>query len=79
MRKPKACARFGAMEPSPGDRILARAFDEMRERRAVTGVVEGATFKVVWVCKENEWRVARKEGREPDAVPWPAEDIEPVS
>jgi hypothetical protein len=28
------------------------------------------------VCKEQEWVSADKEGRDPDADPWPAEAVE---
>jgi hypothetical protein len=64
----------------PGDRVLARsATDEKLERRAYTGIVMGGDFKVVWVCREEEWLKAREEGREPDGVPWPAEDVELAS
>jgi hypothetical protein len=47
-------------------------------RRATSGVVMGHDFPIVWVCKEEEWQVAQAEGREPESVPWPAEDVEPV-
>jgi hypothetical protein len=60
----------------PGSRVLARsAFDELLERRAVTGVQPGHDFPVVWVCPEEEWQAAHAEGREPDGLPWPAEDV----
>ena len=63
----------------PGDRVLARsAFDELLERRALTPVVDGHNFPVVWVCKEEEWEAALAEGREPQGVPWPAEDVKLV-
>ena len=44
-------------------------------RRAVTEVVDGADFPVVWICTEEEWNAARDEGRRPEAWPWPAEDV----
>jgi hypothetical protein len=50
---------------------------ERLPRYALSGVVEGAGFPVVWVCGEEEWEKARAEGREPDGVPWPAEDVSP--
>ena len=60
----------------PGSRVLARsAFDELLERRAVTGVQPGHDFPVVWVCSEEEWQAARAEDREPQGLPWPAEDV----
>jgi pimeloyl-ACP methyl ester carboxylesterase len=45
-------------------------------RRATTGVVDGRDFKVVWLCLEDEWASAQVEGTNPDALPWPAEDVE---
>lgn len=60
----------------PGSRVLARsAFDELLERRAVTGVEPGHDFPVVWVCSEEEWQTASAEDREPQGLPWPAEDV----
>jgi hypothetical protein len=60
----------------PGSRVLARsAFDELLERRALTGVQPGHDFPVVWVCSEEEWQDAQAEGREPEGLPWPAEDV----
>lgn len=47
-------------------------------KRALTGVVEGATFPVVWACREEEWDAAEHEGREPEGCPWPAEDVQAV-
>jgi hypothetical protein len=44
-------------------------------RRAVTGIVQGHEFPVIWVCSEAEWQSAQIDGRDPDAVPWPAEDV----
>jgi uncharacterized protein YcnI len=59
-----------------GSRVLARsAFDELLERRTVTGVQPGHDFPVVWVCSEEEWQGAQSEGREPEGLPWPAEDV----
>jgi hypothetical protein len=61
----------------PGSRVLARsAFDELLERRAITGVQPGHDFLVVWVCSEQEWQDARSEGRQPEGLPWPAEDVQ---
>lgn len=60
----------------PGDRVGAvDAFGQENERRAITTVVEGDDFAVVWICDEEEWAAAEKEGREPEGVPWPAEDV----
>jgi hypothetical protein len=60
----------------PGDRVFARAAtDEWVRRRAITGVVDGYDFPVVWVCTEDEWARYQSEGREPDRIPWPAEEV----
>jgi hypothetical protein len=59
-----------------GDRIIARdAFGRENERRAITGVVAGQDFAVVWLCGEDEWDAAARAGREPSGVPFPAEDV----
>ena len=61
---------------SKGDRVKARAADDqILERRALTGVVMGEDFPVVWVCREDEWEAAEREGREPIGVPWPADAV----
>ena len=61
----------------PGSRVLARsAFDELLERRAITGVQPGHDFPVVWVCSEEEWQGAHSEGREPEGLPWPAKHVQ---
>lgn len=28
---------------------------------------------------EEEWKASQAEGRDPDAVPWPAEDVRPLA
>jgi len=59
-----------------GDRVMARnAYGEENERRALTPVIEGEDFAVVWVCTDDEWERARFEGRAPEGVPFPAEDV----
>lgn len=59
-----------------GDHVDALdAEGERLPRRALGGMVDGADFPVVWVCREEEWRAAQSEGREPEGVPWPAEDV----
>ncbi len=63
-----------------GDQVLAlSASDQLVERRAVSTVVAGSDFPVVWLCTETEWRAARSEKREPAAIPWPAEDVRPTA
>jgi len=60
----------------PGMRVIAHStFDGDLPRRAISGVVDGKDFPVVWVCKEGEWEEAREQGREPQGWPWPAEDV----
>jgi hypothetical protein len=62
-----------------GDRVLVRSsFEGVGERRALGDVVMGHDFPVVWVCTETEWAAAEAEGRDPEGVPWPAEDVEPA-
>lgn len=69
-----------AAKINPGDLVVARsAFGERLDRRALTGRVDGKEFAVVWVCREDEWAAAQLEGREPEGVPWPAEDVELVA
>jgi hypothetical protein len=55
--------------------LALNAFGQENPRRAITGVVKGGDFAVVWICSEGEWNAAEAEGREPDGVPWPAEDV----
>ena len=60
-----------------GAPVLARdVTGRMLPKRALGEPVDGATFKVVWVCREEEWIEAERDGREPDAVPWPVEDVQ---
>jgi hypothetical protein len=62
-----------------GDQVEAVDVEgERLRRRALGGVVDGVDFPVVWVCREEEWHAARREGREPEGVPWPAEDVHPM-
>jgi hypothetical protein len=64
------------MEITAGAEVQVRtALGEHLRRIATTGVVRGSDFPVVWVCPPNEWAAAQVEGREPEAVPWPAEDV----
>lgn len=58
-----------------GDHVIARSWAGEFPRRAVTGVVDGMHFPVVWVCTDEEWAQARREDREPDGLPWPADDV----
>jgi hypothetical protein len=62
-----------------GDHVEAESMTGPLLRVAVTGVVRGRKFPVVWVCRTEEWDSALRERREPDAVPWPAEDVRPLA
>jgi hypothetical protein len=63
-----------------GAQVIVRdARGQTLSRRAITGVVPGHDFPIVWVCKEEEWLAAQSEGREPEGVPWPAEDVTAVA
>lgn len=64
------------MDVQPGDHLEVRtALNEWIRRRAVTSVETGYDFLVVWVCSEEEWAAAQNDGREPDADPWPADEV----
>lgn len=59
-----------------GDLIVAEtAGGGHRELRALGGAVAGGDFAVVWACSLAEWEAAETEGREPEGIPWPAEDV----
>lgn len=66
-----------------GDLVTAMdAEGEELPRRAISGVTEsgpnrGGRFPVIGVCREEEWHAALREGRHPDDVPRPAEDVKP--
>jgi hypothetical protein len=63
------------MDIQPGTRVLVRtAFDDLVERRALTGIEAGIDFPVVWVCTEEEWMEAQR-GSQVEGDPWPAEDV----
>ena len=51
----------------PGDRVEAISLTGPLLKIATTTVVPGSRFPVVWVCREEEWRSAQAEAREPDA------------
>jgi len=60
----------------PGSMVTARtATGDSVTRRAVSGVVDGLDFPVVWIATEEEWAASQAEGRPADALPWPAEDV----
>jgi hypothetical protein len=59
-----------------GDIVIVIDAQGMRRRkRALSPVVQGGSFEVVWACREEEWQAAQAEGREPVGIPWPAEDV----
>jgi hypothetical protein len=63
-------------EIQPGAQVRARtAFGDELPKVAVSGVTEGHDFRVVWVTTPAEWSAAQREGRQPTADPWPAEDV----
>jgi hypothetical protein len=61
-----------------GDLVTATDAEGVQlPKRALGGVIQGDDFPVVWVCREEEWEASRREGREPEGVPWPADDVQP--
>lgn len=59
-----------------GEVVVAKAADGgTRELRALSGVVAGGDFAVVWACSPGEWEAAEAAGRDAEGVPWPAEDV----
>lgn len=59
-----------------GMKILVRdAEGKDLPRWALGGIVMGEDFPVVWACREDEWEAAAQEGRAPEGLPWPAEDV----
>jgi hypothetical protein len=59
-----------------GQRIqVCDAFGQLLDRVAVGSRDRGYDFPVIWACRVEEWEAARAEGREPDATPWPIEDV----
>ena len=66
------------IEIQRGQRVLARtSASKLLPRRAVTEVVPGDDFPIVWICREEEWELAERERRSPQAVPWPANAVQP--
>lgn len=51
------------------------AFGAELERVALTGPQRGLDMAVIWVCRPEELAEAETEGREPEGVPWPLEDV----
>lgn len=64
------------MKITPGTLVeVVNARGERTERVALSGVVAGRDFPVVWVCRPEEMEAAAAEGRDAEGVPWPAEDV----
>lgn len=64
----------------PGQQVLLRDFHgkELR-RRALTPVMDGRDFPVVWVCREDRWDPTLAGVTDPAVgMPWPAEDVRPA-
>lgn len=64
------------LKTTAGQAVEVRdAFGATLRRVAVGPVDPGYDFAVVWACRTEEWEAAQAEGREPDATPWPIEDV----
>ena len=59
-----------------GKDVTVITADGMELRRvAITGIVAGHDFPVVWVCKREEMDRAKAESRSPTGVPWPSDAV----
>lgn len=65
---------MNAIEPGTIVSALTATGDPVT-RRAVSGVVDGLDFPVVWITPEDEWTASQRDGRPANALPWPAEDV----
>lgn len=64
------------MNIAPGDHVeILNALGQRHERVALTGVIAGQDFPVVWIAKAEEVAAAAQEGREPEGMPFPADDV----
>jgi hypothetical protein len=55
-----------------GDRVEVTTADSERlVMRAIGAPEQGRDFPVLWVCTEEEYERANREGDEPDGLPWP--------
>jgi hypothetical protein len=60
-----------------GAKVTVQTADNRRlPFRALSGVVDGHDFPVVWVCSEHEWEMANREQRSANGLPWPVEAVE---
>lgn len=63
------------MRIQPGAHVLVRTADaQLLPRRAITGVVSGQDFPVVWVCREELWSPLLTPS-DIGAVPWPSDAV----
>lgn len=67
---PRTLAQVGVGTPV----VVRDAFGKYLRRIARTGVVRGHDFLVIWVARAEELEAAKAERRDPQTMPWPAED-----
>lgn len=68
-------------EIEEGRRVRARTADDTWVTlRATTGIEPGHDFPIVWLLEEDRWEEALAEHADArrHALPWPAEDVEPL-
>lgn len=44
-------------------------------RRAITGPIDGDDFRVIWVCKEQDYTTDRNDLKPVSAMAWPVEAV----
>ena len=63
-----------------GSLLRVRTADgKIVEKRAVSEVIAGQDFPVVWVCWPEVWDPTNVEACKATAVPWPASAVEDVA
>lgn len=63
----------------PGAPVKVKtAFGDELDKVAISGIAKGHDFPVVWVASPADWSKAQQAGTEPQALPWPAEDVRTV-
>ena len=67
------------MQPiQPGMAVTVRTAEgETLPKLALTAPMMGDDFAVVWVARPEEWDAAQSEGREPQGIPWPVDEVRP--
>jgi hypothetical protein len=55
--------------------IVIDAVGKRHTRIALSGVMMGEDFPIVWACRDDEFEAAQRDGRAPAGVPWPAGDV----